>query len=67
MLGLAMMAAELAEKRKNRGRRFPAGIHRRDGTLSIASREYARKAASSVPCSAEYYRICDRVTRGERP
>lgn len=62
MMGLALMAAEIACRRAY-------GYHEKardwmaiKGVIQHAPREY-----SIGPATAEYYRIIDRLARGERP
>lgn len=60
MLGLAQMAAHLAQMRK--------GLVIVDqGHIDIVKRKSAENFPSAFPSSAEYYRICDRIARGEKP
>lgn len=61
MLGLAQMAATLAEHR------FTGFVILPNGVVLLASRENAHEDPKEFPCSAEYYHICDRITRGEKP
>lgn len=66
MIGLARMAANLADARTKayRERRGWGGIHFEIGA-NPARRDTAAEAG--YPASREYYRIIDRITRGERP
>jgi hypothetical protein len=62
VIGLAFMAARLAEER--------TGMHNAIvmfGCLIVADREWVFADESSYPATCEYYRICDRIARGEKP
>jgi len=67
MIGLARMAANLADARtaRYRRRRHWGGIDFARG-YRPARRDTAQDARK-YPASAEYYAIIDRITRGEKP
>lgn len=58
MLGLAKMAMDLAWRRVFRGQ--PMGKQWPNPVLRSELHDI-------FPASIEYYRICDRITRGEKP
>jgi hypothetical protein len=65
MHGLAMMAAQLAEKRVGYG---PfQGQRENFGSYMEPRRNLRRYARDWMQFSREYYRIIDRIARGERP
>lgn len=65
MLGLAMMAAQLAEKRAGYG---PfEGEWENVGDYMEPRRHLRRWKRDEVTFSREYYKICDRLNRGEKP
>jgi hypothetical protein len=65
MLGLAKMAAGLAEQRVGYG---PMDSNYTDlGAYLCARRELREFDAIEVTFSREYYRIIDRIARGEKP
>ena len=63
MLGLAQMAARLAYERSSRFWEIIDDI----GVIDVASRAVAERAPHWSPTSAEYYKICDHIERGEKP
>jgi len=66
MIGLARMAAHLADERtrKVRGEHYVGIQFERSNPVS---RVYANNYPKAAPASLEYYRIIDRLTRGEKP
>jgi hypothetical protein len=64
--GLAEMAARLAESRCTIEEGCdPHPIHNAYGQLRVVDRD--RVDTFLTPASCEYYRIIDRITRGEKP
>lgn len=62
MLGLAQLAARLAESRVDR---VDGVIISDNGVMCVNPRNYSYPWCA--PCSAEYYKILDRIARGEKP
>lgn len=63
MIGLARMACDLADARAKEERgRWYVGIDFWNGSLPAS-----RAAGPWAIASNEYYRIIDRITRGEKP
>lgn len=56
MLGLALMAVDLAVKRTGYG-----------GPQGVSPRSNVQRSPRFFAFSAEYYRIIDRLSRGEKP
>jgi hypothetical protein len=66
MLGLAEMAARLAESRCDiEPGCDPHPIHNTFGQMRVVER--AKVDEFLTPASCEYYRIIDRISRGEKP
>lgn len=65
-LGLAKMIAELASQRAERKGQFPGDCRLRDGEPD-ATGPVDRGSHRYYPASREYYAICDRIARGEKP
>lgn len=66
MIGLLMMAAKLAERRA-RCRGHHAMILLPNGEIGVATRSWAQDHPGQVPASVEYYKIIDRISRGDHP
>ena len=65
MLGLALMAARLAEKRVGYG---PSEAEWTNlGTYMEPRRALRRWEPDELAFTREYYRIIDRISRGEKP
>jgi hypothetical protein len=65
MLGLALMAAKLAEQRVGYG---PMSSNFGNVGEYLCPRSVLPQYTPDlIPFSCEYYAICDRITRGEKP
>jgi hypothetical protein len=63
VIALALMIADLADARAREIHPQYGGIQARYGCNPVSRLD--RK--DRFPASAEYYRICDRIARGEKP
>lgn len=66
MIGLARMAAQLADKRARR-ERGPHYVGIDFERSNPVEREVVARDPGSVPASLWYYTIIDRLSRGQRP
>lgn len=65
MLGLAQMAARLAQRRIS-STGF-AIVRNSDGAMRLSPRYIVVNHPQWAPRNMEYYEICDRISRGEKP
>jgi len=65
VIGLVHGAISLAMARHPKADRN--SVTNWDGEIGFATRHFAAEFPEIVPVSHEYYRIIDRITRGEKP